>query len=99
MTENLLLVWAMLLFVAVIAGKLAYKFGAPSLLLFLGVGMLFGLHLIDFQSFEFTQFVGMVALCIILFSDSTRSEKRYCHNKAKHQCNKTFNHSFLSGNY
>ena len=68
MTENLLLVWAMLLFVAVIAGKLAYKFGAPSLLLFLGVGMLFGLHLIDFQSFEFTQFVGMVALCIILFS-------------------------------
>ncbi len=68
MTENLLLVWALLLFVAVVAGKLAYKFGAPSLLLFLGVGMLFGLDMIDFQSFEFTQFIGMVALCIILFS-------------------------------
>ena len=68
MTENLLLVWAMLLFVAVVAGKLAYKFGAPSLLLFLGVGMLFGFYFIPFESFDFTQFVGMVALCIILFS-------------------------------
>ena len=37
--ENILLVWALLLFVAVVAGKLAYKFGAPALLLFLGVGM------------------------------------------------------------
>ena len=68
MTENILLVWAMLLFVAVVAGKVAYRFGAPALLLFLGVGMFFGLDIIDFQSFEFTQFIGMLALCIILFS-------------------------------
>ena len=68
MGENLLLVWALLLFVAVIAGKVAYRFGAPALLLFLGVGMMFGLHAINFQSFEITQFIGMVALCIILFS-------------------------------
>lgn len=38
MSENILLVWALLLFVAVVAGKLAYRFGAPALLLFLGVG-------------------------------------------------------------
>ena len=68
MTENILLVWALLLFVAVVAGKLAYKFGAPALLLFLGVGMIFGWNFISFESFEFTQFIGMLALCIILFS-------------------------------
>ena len=67
MSENILLVWAMLLFVAVVAGKVAYRFGAPALLLFLGVGMFFGWNIIDFQSFEFTQFIGMLALCIILF--------------------------------
>lgn len=58
----------MLLFVAVMAGKVAYRFGAPALLLFLGVGMLFGLHFISFRSVEMTQFVGMIALCIILFT-------------------------------
>ena len=31
MTENILLVWALLLYVAVIAGKVAYRFGAPAL--------------------------------------------------------------------
>ena len=68
MSENILLVWALLLFVAVVAGKVAYRFGAPALLLFLGVGMVFGLKFISFQSFEITQFIGMIALCIILFS-------------------------------
>jgi cell volume regulation protein A len=68
LTENILLVWALLLFVSVAAGKLAYKFGAPALLLFLGVGMVFGWHFISFNSFELTQFIGMLALCIILFS-------------------------------
>ena len=66
--ENIVLVFAMLLFVAVIAGKAAYRFGTPALLLFLGVGMLFGLELISFRSVEMTHFLGMVALCIILFT-------------------------------
>ena len=34
--ENVVLVGALLLFVAVMAGKVAYRFGAPALLLFLG---------------------------------------------------------------
>ena len=63
-----MLVGALLLFVAVIAGKVAYKFGAPALLLFLGVGMVFGWEFISFNSPELTQFIGMIALCIILFS-------------------------------
>ena len=66
--ENVVLVGALLLFVAVMAGKVAYRFGAPALLLFLGVGMLFGLNFISFRSVETTQFVGMIALCIILFT-------------------------------
>ena len=66
-TENFLLIGAILLFVAVLAGKVAYRLGAPALLLFLGVGMAFGFKFINFESFEFTQFVGMLALCIILF--------------------------------
>lgn len=68
-SENFVLVGAVLLFIAVMAGKMAYRFGAPALLLFLGVGMLFsGLDIISFNSFEVTQFVGMIALCIILFT-------------------------------
>ena len=67
-SENIVLVGALLLFVAVMAGKVAYRFGAPALLLFLGVGMLFGLDFISFRSVEMTQFVGMIALCIILFT-------------------------------
>ena len=66
--ENVVLVGALLLFVAVMAGKVAYRFGAPALLLFLGAGMLFGLNFISYRSVEMTQFVGMIALCIILFT-------------------------------
>ena len=66
--ENVVLVGALLLVVAVMAGKVAYRFGAPALLLFLGVGMLFGLNFISYRSVEMTQFVGMIALCIILFT-------------------------------
>ena len=66
--ENVVLVGALLLFVAVMAGKVAYRFGAPALLLFLGVGMLFGLNFISYRSVDMTQFVGMIALCIILFT-------------------------------
>ena len=47
--ENIVLIGAMLLFVAVVAGKAAYRFGAPALLLFLGVGMLFGLDFITYR--------------------------------------------------
>ena len=60
-----MLVGALLLFVAVLAGKVAYRFGAPALLLFLGVGMLFGLDFISYRSVDITQFIGM---CVILFT-------------------------------
>lgn len=69
LNENFLLVGALLLFVAVLAGKAAYRLGAPALLLFLGVGMVFGYNdFISFNSAAFAEFIGMIALCIILFS-------------------------------
>ena len=69
MTEHFLLVGALLLFVAVLAGKAAYKLGAPALLLFLGVGILFGYNdFVSFDSANMAEYIGMVALCIILFS-------------------------------
>ena len=69
-TGNILLVGSILLFVGILAGKASGRFGTPMLLLFLVVGMLFGTDGvgIEFDNFGVTQFVGMVALSIILFS-------------------------------
>ena len=67
---NILLVGAVLLFVSIMAAKAGYKFGVPMLLLFLGVGMLFGSDGlgIQFNSPTVAQFIGMIALSVILFS-------------------------------
>ena len=40
--ENIVLVGSLLLFISIIAGKTSYKFGVPTLILFLGIGMLAG---------------------------------------------------------
>ncbi len=68
--ENVLLIGSVLLFVSIILGKTGYKFGVPSLLMFLFVGMLFGSDGIglQFHNAKEAQFIGMVALSIILFS-------------------------------
>ena len=68
--EKVLLVSSMLLILSVFAGKAGYRFGLPSLLLFLGVGMLFGSDGlgIQFDNAKAAQFIGMLALSIILFS-------------------------------
>lgn len=65
-----LLTLSVLFFLSILAGKAGYKFGVPALLLFLGVGMIFGSDGlgIDFENIEMAQAIGTVALCIILFS-------------------------------
>ena len=40
--EQVLLIASVILFLSIFAGKAGYRFGLPALLLFLGVGMLFG---------------------------------------------------------
>ena len=70
-TENILLIGSLLLFISIIVGKTSYKFGVPTLLLFLVVGMLAGsdgILGIYFDSPKLAQLIGIVALNFILFS-------------------------------
>ena len=69
-TENIVLIGSILLFASIIASKFSSKLGTPTLLLFLIVGMIFGVDGfgIQFDSPTITQFIGMLALSIILFS-------------------------------
>ena len=68
--EQVLLIASVILFFSIFAGKAGYRFGLPALLLFLGVGMLFGSDGlgIQFSDPNVAQFIGMLALSIILFS-------------------------------
>ncbi|KAA5826202.1 potassium/proton antiporter [Algibacter amylolyticus] len=69
--ENILLVGSLLLLVSIIAGKTTYKFGVPTLLLFLFIGMLAGsdgIGGIRFDNPKLAQFIGIVSLNFILFS-------------------------------
>lgn len=67
---NILLIGSIILFVAILAAKSSYRFGTPTLLLFLLVGMLFGVDGvgIEFNNPLVAQFIGTLALSIILFS-------------------------------
>ncbi|HPK04557.1 MAG TPA: potassium/proton antiporter [Bacteroidales bacterium] len=69
-TENILLVGSLLLFVSIIFGKTSYRFGVPTLLLFLTIGMLAGsegILGIHFDNPKIAQFIGIIALNFILF--------------------------------
>ena len=69
--ENIVLVGSNLLLLSIIAGKTSYKFGVPTLLLFLGIGMLAGsdgIGGIHFDDPKIAQFIGIVSLNFILFS-------------------------------
>ena len=69
--ENILLVGSLLLLISIVVGKTSYKFGVPTLLLFLGVGMIAGADgLVDihFDDPKIAQFIGIVSLNFILFS-------------------------------
>ena len=68
--ENILLIGSVLLFVSIVVSKTGYRFGVPTLLVFLLVGMFFGSDGLglQFHNADEAQFIGMVALSIILFS-------------------------------
>ncbi len=69
--ENILLIGSILLLGSILASKTGYRFGVPVLLLFLGIGMLAGVDgigKIAFNNSHTAQFIGMLALSIILFS-------------------------------
>lgn len=65
-----ILIASVLLFFSLIAGKTGYKYGVPTLLLFLFIGIISGSGGlgIQFSSPGITQYIGVIALNIILFS-------------------------------
>ena len=70
LSDSLLLVVAMLLFLSVIASKTSFRVGVPVLVFFMAIGMLAGsegIGGIAFNSPKLAQFIGIIALNFILF--------------------------------
>jgi potassium/hydrogen antiporter len=70
-TENILLIGSILLLISIIAGKTTDRFGVPTLIFFLIVGILAGsegIGGIHFDNAQLAQMIGIVALNFILFS-------------------------------
>lgn len=67
---NILLIGSILLFASILISKAGFRLGVPALVLFLGVGMIVGSDGlgIQFSNPNTAQFIGVVALSIILFS-------------------------------
>lgn len=75
-SENLLFIGSILIFCSILITKAGGRFGMPALLLFLVAGMLFGSDGlgIEFDNVGQAQFVGMVALCVILFTGGVETK-------------------------
>lgn len=69
-SENIFLIGSILVFTAIVVSKTGNKYGVPSLLIFLLVGMLFGSDGLGvvFDNYNLAQFLSIVALCVILFT-------------------------------
>lgn len=69
-TENIFFLGSFLVLVSILISKTGYRFGIPTLLLFLFTGMAFGSEGLGmhYNSPEDAQFIGMIALSVILFS-------------------------------
>lgn len=66
-----------LVLLAIIISKLSFRFGIPTLLLFLILGMLAGsdgIGKIEFENYGLAQSLGVVALCYILFAGGMETE-------------------------
>lgn len=70
LTNSFILILSIVLLSAILGSQAGSKFGIPSLLLFLMAGMAFGTDGfgIEFNNPILTQFIGMLALSVILFS-------------------------------
>ncbi len=69
-SENIILIGSVLIFCSILISRASSKFGIPALLLFLMVGMFFGSDGLGivFDDVNKTNFIGMIALCVILFT-------------------------------
>ncbi len=68
--DNIVLIGSILLFLSIVASRASFRLGFPILVLFLFIGMLSGSDGlgIQFNDPNIAQFVGMIALNVILFS-------------------------------
>ena len=76
-SENILLIGSSLLIISILIGKTSYKFGVPTLVLFLALGMLAGSDGfigIQFDNPGTAQFVGIISLNFILFSGGLETD-------------------------
>lgn len=76
--ENIFFLGAVLIFASIFISKWGYRFGVPTLLLFLFTGMLFGSDGLglDFHSHAEAQLIGMLSLSVILFSGGMDTKRR-----------------------
>ena len=76
--ENIFFLGAVLIFASIVISKWGYRFGVPTLLLFLFTGMLFGSDGLglEFNSHEDAQLIGMLSLSVILFSGGMDTKRR-----------------------
>ena len=77
-SDNLLLLLSIVIITALFVSQAGYKFGVPSLLLFLAVGMAFGQDGVGirFDNFDIAQSVGNIALTVILLTGGMETEYR-----------------------
>ena len=70
LSENLLLLVSVLVFFAILLTKIGTRFGMPSLLLFLIIGMVAGADGIGirFEDYHLAESIGHFAMTIILFT-------------------------------
>lgn len=77
-SDNLLLLLSIVIITALFVSQAGYKFGVPSLLLFLAVGMAFGQDGVGirFDNFHIAQSVGNIALTVILLAGGMETDFR-----------------------
>ena len=69
-SENIIFISSILIFCSILVSRASSRMGIPALLLFLMLGMLFGSDGLGivFDDMKAANFIGVVALCIILFT-------------------------------
>lgn len=72
-TDNTILLFAILLIVGVLTTKFSSRIGLPSLVFFIGVGMLLN-NFIYFDNAALTQLFGILALIVILFEGGLQTK-------------------------
>ncbi len=68
--EGILIVGSFLLFISILASKISTKIGIPTLLIFLGIGMLAGsdgIGGINFHNYHIAKVLGAITITLILF--------------------------------